>query len=102
MGVYAKYNVYWCDLRVDMILLQKWLYGFWYVLRNDVFIDQLICVKMYDMAKMIYGNVLRKEFHTTSLSLLDLRFKISSSRIKCLGQVEKKVVEGLAASRKSY
>ena len=48
------------------------------------------------MAKMIYGNVLRKEFHTTSLSLLDLHFKILFSRIRRLGQVEKEV-EGLAA-----
>ena len=42
---------------------------------NDAFIDKPICVKMYDIAKMIYEKLLQKWFHKTSLSLLDLRFK---------------------------
>ena len=45
------------------------------VLRNKVFSDELICVEIYDLAKKMYERVLRKEFHETSLSLLDLCFK---------------------------
>ena len=84
---------------IDVICKLVWFYC--NVLRNDVFINKVICVKLYDMVKMIYGKVLRKGFHKTSLILLDLRFKIPSSKIRRLGQVEKKV-EGLVATWESY
>ena len=48
---------------------------YWYVLQNKMFIDILICVGIYDLAKMIYQRTLRKGFHKISLSVLDLRFK---------------------------
>ena len=38
--------------------------------------------------EMIYGKVLQKIFHKTSLNLLDLRFKILSFRILCSGRVK--------------
>ena len=40
-----------------------------------MFIDKLICVGIYDLTKMYYQRALRKGFHKTSLSLLDLHFK---------------------------
>ena len=41
-----------------------------------MFIDKLICVEVYDLMKMIDQMHLRKGFHKTPLSLLDLRFEI--------------------------
>ena len=61
-----------------------------------MFIDKLICVRIYALSKRIYQRTLQKRFHKTSLSLLNLRFQNLSSRIRHLGQVEKKV-EGFAA-----
>ena len=97
-----------CEIYIDVICeliwfyCKKWLHLFRYVLRNDVFIYKLICTKICDLEKMIYQRVLWKGFHKISLSLLDLRFKIPSFRIKCLGQVEKNIIEGLVASWESY
>ena len=48
---------------------------YWYVLWNKTFINKLICVEIYDLAKIIYQRALWKGFYKTSLSLLDLRFK---------------------------
>ena len=70
-------NVYWYDLRDDLILLWKWLHA-----RFDIFceikclIDKLICVGIYDLTKMIYQRTSRKGFRKTPLSYLDLHFKI--------------------------
>ena len=56
---------------------------------DDALCEMLcFCLKwMLWFYEMIYGNVLWKGFYKTSLSLLDLRFKVLSSKIWRQGQV---------------